>query len=244
MNLSAPDIGQPLEELGDPIIVSAQSVPAQREVGGVQRVLSLDDRVWLKVKTGSRRAIVTQLRGADLSEDLSHGVNTWWIGAAGRRQDDSPQHDFYASIERECTTGKTVSTGRLLPGEWDWDRLTAERVLAWRREMKQLVIRMIIESLKTGKVAMIEFRDHRIMALVRADDGHEAYLAIIADGIPDQRVFALLLDCVPGIAPGDWQPEPSPLAEMEPLPGQIIWSTIFPSQVASALLDLDADGAG
>ena len=61
-----------------------------------------------------------------------------------------------------------------------------------------------------------EFHDHRIKALVRADNGHEGYLAIVAEGIPDPRLFALLLDCVPGVAPENWQPEPSPLAEMEP----------------------------
>jgi hypothetical protein len=34
--------------------------------------------------------------------------------------------------------------------------------------------------------------------------------------VADPEVFALLLDCVPGIASEDWQPEPSPLADMEP----------------------------
>jgi hypothetical protein len=54
-------------------------------------------------------------------------------------------------------------------------------------------------------------------------------------------MFALLLDCVPGVGPEDWQPEPSPLAAMYPGSGEIIWSTLFPSEVAKAILDLDAD---
>lgn len=83
--------------------------------------------------------------------------------------------------------------------------------------------------------------NHRGKALVRADDGHETYLAIIADGIPDPQVFALLLDCVPGVSTDDWQPEPTPLAAMEPAPGEIIWSTLLPSEVASAILELDAE---
>ncbi|RHW25743.1 hypothetical protein D0Z08_18410 [Nocardioides immobilis] len=45
-------------------------------------------------------------------------------------------------------------------------------------------------------MAVVEFRSHRIMALVRASNGHEAYLAIVAEGIPDPQVIALLLDCV------------------------------------------------
>ncbi|WP_326958306.1 hypothetical protein [Amycolatopsis sp. NBC_01286] len=74
---------------------------------------------------------------------------------------------------------------------------------------------------------------------MRLDEDHEAYLAIIAEGIPDPAIFALLLDCVPGVTPDDWQPEPSPLAEMEPAPGEVIWSTLLHSEVASAILDLD-----
>lgn len=47
--------------------------------------------------------------------------------------------------------------------------------------------------------------------------------------------------CVPGVAPDDWQPEPSPLAEMNPGSGEIIWSTLFPSEVADEILDQDGD---
>ncbi len=80
--------------------------------------------------------------------------------------------------------------------------------------MKSLVIRLVAMSLNSGHLAVAEFRNHRIKALVRARNGHEAYLAIIAEGVPDPEMFALLLDCVSGVGPDDWQPEPSPLAEM------------------------------
>lgn len=102
-----------------------------------------------------------------------------------------------------------------------------------------MVVRLIATSLRSGHVAVAEFREHRIKALVRTSGGHEAYLAIIAEGVPDPQIFALLLDCVPGVAADDWQPEPSPLAEMNPASGEIIWSTLFPSEIASAILDLD-----
>lgn len=240
LDLSLPDLGHPLDEIDNPIIVTAQAVPALRDAGGVQRILSLNDRVWFKVKTGYRRAIATRLPADDLPHELPNEVGAWWIGAAGRRQADSPQRDFYESIRRECTEGKTVSTTRLLPVEWDWKRLSGEQAVAWRREVKRLVVHLIAISLTTGKLAVAEFQHHRIKALVRVDDGHEAYLAIIAEGIPDPSIFALLLDCVPGIAPDDWQPEPSELAAMEPAPGEVVWSTLFPSEVAGAILELDA----
>ncbi len=104
--------------------------------------------------------------------------------------------------------------------------------------MKRLVVRLIAMSLTTGQVAVAEFKKHRIKALVRVDNGHETYLAIIAEGIPEPEVFALLLDCVPGVSADDWQPEPSPIAGMEPGSGEIVWSTLFPAEVASAILDL------
>ena len=241
LDLSLPDLGQPLEEIAHPVVASAQAVPEQRDAGGAQRILSLSDRVWFKVKTGDQRAVVTQLHGDHVPAGPLH--STWWIGAAGHRQADSPQHDFYDSITRECTVGRTVSTDRLLPTDWDWKRFTAEQAVAWRREMKRMVIRLIATSLRTGSLSVAEFRRHRIKALVRADDENEAYLAIIAEGVPVPDIFALLLDCVPGIPPSEWQPEPSSVAAMDPMPGEIIWSTLFPSEVASAILELDADSA-
>ncbi|MBP2323265.1 hypothetical protein JOF56_003650 [Kibdelosporangium banguiense] len=241
LGLSLPDLGQPLEEMENSVVAAAQAVPVQRDAGGARRILSLSDRVWFKVKTGDQRAVVTQMNGDDVPDGVPWGAGTWWIGAAGHRQADSPQRDFYESIRRECTVGKTVSTARLLPDDWDWKRFTAEQAVAWRREMKRIVTRLIAMSLTTGSLAVAEFRHHRIKALVRVDDGHEAYLAIIAEGIPDPAIFALLLDCVPGIAPDEWQPEPSQLAAMDPSPGEIIWSTLFPSEVASAILELDVD---
>lgn len=236
-----PDLGVPLEEIDDPIVIAAQAVPAQRDAGGAQRVLSLTDRVWFKVKTSDQRAVVTELRPGEQPDDTPSGSGAWWIGAAGHRQDDSPQRDFYASIRRESTTGKTVLTDHLLPQEWDWKRLTLENAVAWRGQMKRLVIRLIAMSMTSGSMAVAQFRAHRIKALVRAENGREAYLAIIAEGIPSPEVFALLLDCVPGVSPQDWQPEPSPVADMEPASGEIIWSTLFPSDVASAIGELDPD---
>ncbi|MFG1639946.1 hypothetical protein ACGFMK_06645 [Amycolatopsis sp. NPDC049252] len=238
LGLSLPDLGHPLEEIGNPVVAAAQAVPELRDAGGASRILALRDRVWFKVKTGDQRAVVTRLYDDGLPEGLPRDVGRWWIGAAGHRRADSPQRDFYESIKRECTDGKTVSTARLLPGDWDWKRVTAEQAVAWRREMKRMVIDLVSLSLTTGNLAVAEFRHHRVKALVRVGEDHEAYLAIIAEGVPDPAIFALLLDCVPGVAPDDWQPEPSPLAEMQPAPGEIIWSTLLRSEVASAILEL------
>ncbi|WP_205629520.1 hypothetical protein [Jiangella muralis] len=127
LDVDLPDLGASLSEVDEPVIVSAQAVPEQREAGGVERVVSLTDRVWFKVKTADRRAVVTELRGDELPEWIPRSRGAWWIGTAGRRQNDSPQRDFYAVLQRECMTGKTVSTDHLLPADWDWNRLSAEQ---------------------------------------------------------------------------------------------------------------------
>lgn len=234
-----PDLGTPLNAIDHVVIKVAQAVPEQLAAGGAERILALKDRVWFKVKVTDHRAVVTELADGERADDHPPGIGNWWIGASGRRQADSPQRDFYEAIIRECTTGKSVSTVGLLPTEWDWNRLTAEQAIAWRREMKDVVLHLIAMSLTSGKLAVAEFQQHRIKALVTVDNGHEAYLSIIAEAIPNPEVFALLLDCVPGVSPEDWQLEPSPLAGLEPSQGEIIWSTLFPSEVASAILALD-----
>ncbi len=239
LGVALPDLGVPLNEIAHPVITSAHALPEQRDAGGTERVVSLTDRVWFKVKTSDHRAAATELRTGEVPDWTPASKGAWWIGAAGRRQGDSPQRDFYAVLKRKCTSGKTVSTDHLLPGDWDWKRLSAELAVAWRRAMKGMVIGLIATSLKTGHMAVAEFRSHRIMALVRASNGHEAYLAIVAEGVPDSQVIALLLDCVPGVGRDDWQAEPSSVAGMNPGPGEVIWSTLFPSDVASAILDLD-----
>ncbi len=237
LGVGPPDLGMPLNEIADTVVASAQSLPEQLDAGGAERVVSLTDRLWFKVKTADRRAVVTELRAAEIAEWISPAQGGWWIGAAGRRQNDSPQRDFYAVLQRECTIGKTVSTNHLLPVDWDWKRLEAEQAVAWRREMKRMVIGMIASSIRSGDLAVAEFRKHRIKALVRAENGHETYLAIVAEGVPDPQLFALLLDCVPGVEAGDWQPEPSGLAEMDPASGEIIWSTLLPAEAAVAILE-------
>ena len=85
----------------------------------------------------------------------------WGSSVSAVSQADSAQRDFYAVLQRECTTGMTVSSDHLLSAEWDWKRLAAEQAVAWRRAMKSMVIRLIARSLKSGHLAVAEFRNHR-----------------------------------------------------------------------------------
>lgn len=106
-----PDLGVPLSEVIHQVITSAQALPEQRDAGGAERVVSLADRVWFKVKTSDHRAAATELRGGEIPDWIPTSKGAWWIGAAGRRQNDSPQRDFYAVLKRECTSGVVGRVG-------------------------------------------------------------------------------------------------------------------------------------
>ena len=86
VGVGVPDLGVRLEEIDQPVIVSAQAVPEQRDAGGAERVVALTDRVWFKVKTSDHRAAATELHGTDLPEWVRPSRGGWWIGAAGRRR--------------------------------------------------------------------------------------------------------------------------------------------------------------
>lgn len=48
LGVELPDLEVRLEEIDDPVIVSAQTVPEQRDAGGAERIAALTDRVWFK----------------------------------------------------------------------------------------------------------------------------------------------------------------------------------------------------
>jgi hypothetical protein len=102
--------------------------------------------------------------------------------------------------------------------------------------VQRLVRGMAAESLRTGKVVGFDFQGWYARVLIRADNGHEAYIAISALGLVDVTTFVLLLSSIPGIVPGDWMPEPGGVAGLAPEDGEILWSAAMPPAVASQLL--------
>jgi hypothetical protein len=81
-----------------------------------------------------------------------------------------------------------------------------------------------------------------VSVLIRADNGHEAYIAVAAAGLVDPTMFALLLTAIPGIGADDWQPERGGVAGFEPGSGEILWSAVIPPSTASALMEDDDGG--
>jgi hypothetical protein len=188
-----------------------QKVPEEVRVGGAQPIKSLSDRLWWKCKTSRLRGIVTQLTPQELGFLGLPQQDSWWGGAAGIRREDSAG-DFYRQIQLEASrhgrgTGKP-STGHLLPQQVDIDRLKAETATLAVESTKAMVLRLVTRSLLKGKPCTATISGHSVTALVRAEEGGEAYLAIAAEGFIQPQIIALFLSAVPGLSEGDWQPEP------------------------------------
>jgi hypothetical protein len=88
--------------------------------------------------------------------------------------------------------------------------------------------------------------DVRVRILMLKDG--QIYLAISSVGATDPDFFALVLSAFDGLTADDWLPEPGPYLQVQPDPGEILWSTILSPEAQQSLLDeLDAaisdDGA-
>lgn len=73
-------------------------------------------------------------------------------------------------------------------------------------------------------------------ARVRADHGHETYVAIGIRGSVRTDLAAVILDMVPGCDPDGWYPEAT-LPERRFGPNEQAWSNIIDTAAAAKLLD-------
>ncbi len=103
-----------------------------------------------------------------------------------------------------------------------------------------MVCELIVRSLRTGRSYQAVFQKYSVTALARAANG-ETYLAIGTENIADPKVFAVIINAIPGISGDSWMPEPGGVAGITPNPGEIIWSTLLPPAVATQLLEQYAE---
>lgn len=241
LGLSFPKLEEPLWRISHPLVAHMQKTPDAVSVGGAEPIRSLSDRQWWKCKTSDLRAIVTKLTPAELTTLGVPGPSAWWGGAAGVRREDSAS-DFYRQLQAEAHrhgrgTGKP-STIHLLPQQVDLDRLNAETITLAVEATRTMVLSLVARSLLDGKAYAAVTSEHIITALVRAEDGGEAYLAIGAEGFIHPRMIALILSAVPGVGDSEWQPEPGGVSGIKPKEGQIIWSTVIPADIQAHILEL------
>ncbi|WP_252540245.1 hypothetical protein [Streptomyces sp. RO-S4] len=171
----------PLDEIDHPILAKAGKQFADSDTKH-ERIRDIDDQVLFKVK-------VQRWRGAVwIDADLP------WLVAAGRREDGSG-NDFYAALEAEGRAARArynvahadalrteTSTAHLLPAREDHVRYQAEAAVRFARRLRVTLLDLARASLRDGREHAVEFDTFTIGLQVRADDGHETYLAVRITG--------------------------------------------------------------
>lgn len=230
LQISLPAVDAPLHQIAHPLMMRAQLIPEQAAAGSTERIKSLSDRWWLRVKirgSGWRGAVTA---GDNVPQDLKDPCGDyWWLGAAGKRDEDS-KHDFYNTVASQATSDW------MLPTRPDAVRISVERAFADEIAIRARIRELLVKSLMSGKVWTAEYRGHTLSVLVRAPDG-ETFVSVGTTGIASPAVFAVLLDSVPGTTRDDWLPEPSRVAGFEPRSGEIIFSTVIDPKALADLCD-------
>jgi hypothetical protein len=118
----------------------------------------------------------------------------------------------------------------------DHDRYLAEAATRLARRLNATVRELVRGSLRDGHEHAADFAGFRLGIIVRAEDGHETYVAIRITGSVHQNLTTTILSRVPGCAPDAWFPEYA-LPERELLPAEQAWSNIMDPKAAAQLLE-------
>lgn len=239
LRLELPSAQTPLDQVAHPLLDKASEQFADPGTPH-ERIRAIDDVVLLKVK-------VQRWRGAVFADAPDSEVRTWLV-VAGTREDGSPD-DFYASLEHQATAArqrynaehdKPLSTAtycaHLLPGSDDHDRYALEATTRFALRLNALIIDLVRGSLRDGHEHAADLAGFRLGILVRADDGHETYVAIRITGPVPPNLTSTILGRVPGCDPQGWFPEYS-LPERHVLPAEQVWSNLMDPKAAARLLE-------
>lgn len=238
--LPVPPASFPLEEIDHPLLRKAAGQFAAEDTPH-ERIRAIDDVVLFKVKAG-------RWRGAVCSDDDPGADVRDWLVACGTREEGSPD-DFYAALHAEARAARQrynadhdkalttdTHTAHLLPGPDDYDRYLIEAGTRLARRLNTTVRELVRGSLRDGHEHAADFAGFRLGIIVRAEDGHETYVAIRITGSVHQSLTAVILGRVPGCAPDAWFPEYA-LPERELLPAEQAWSNIMDPKAAAQLFE-------
>jgi hypothetical protein len=239
LHLPLPTARVPLDEIDHPILRKAAQQFAAHDTPH-ERIVSIDDVVLFKVKTG-------RWRGAVFSEEPGDDAQDWLI-AAGIREEGA-QDDFYAALCAQARAARqrynaehdkplTTDTHAqpLLPGQDDRDRYLIEAGARLARRLNTVLRQLVAGSLGDGHEHAADFPGFRLGVIVRVEEGHETYVAIRISGSVPNGITALILTRVPGCDADAWFPEYA-LPERELLPAEQAWSNIMDPKAAVQLLN-------
>jgi hypothetical protein len=132
-----------------------------------------------------------------------------WLVAAGAREEGS-NDDFYAALHAQAR--------------------------AARRQYNTELRGLLCGSLRDGHEHAADFPGFRLGVVVRADDGHETYVAIRITGSVPKHLTMTILSRVPGREADAWFPEYA-LPQRALLPAEQAWSNLMDPKAAAELLD-------
>ena len=188
-----------------------------------ERIVSIDDVILFKVKTGRWRGAVFPDEPADDAQD--------WLVAAGIREEGAPD-DFYAALHAQVRAARQrynadhdkplttdTHTEPILPGPDDRDRYLIEAGARLARRLNAVLRQLVAGSLRDGHEHAADFPGFRLGVIVRDEEGHETYVAIRISGSVPDGITAMILTRVPGCEPDAWFPEYA-LQQRELLPAE------------------------
>ncbi len=239
LHLPIPPARVPLDRIDHPLLRKATEQFADPDTPH-ERIRAIDDVVLFKVKVG-------RWRGAAFTDEPGAEVRDWLV-AAGIRESGSPD-DFYAALHAQARAARhrynaehdkplttDSHTRPLLPGADDHDRYLLEAGTRLALRLDTTIRDLVRGSLRDGHEHAADFPGFRLGVLVRAEDGHETYVAIRITGSIPANLAAVVLSRVPGCAADGWFPEYA-LPERHLLPAEQAWSNLMDPNAAAQLLD-------
>src|SRR5262249_29109399 len=181
LHLPLPPASTPLDQVDHPLLTKAGEQFTDPDTPH-ERIRAIDDVVLFKVKIG-------RWRGATYIDQATAEARDWLV-AAGRRQDGSAD-DFYALLHAQARSppqryndehDKPLTTDThsqyLLPGQDDQDRYLLEAGTRLAKRLDVAVRDLVRGSLRDGHEHAVDLSGFRLGLLVRADHGHETYVAV------------------------------------------------------------------
>lgn len=241
LGLSFPSLAVPLQDIEHELIAKAQRLPDEHASGGTERILSISDRLWFKVKVSKHRGAAGHV--TDHPEDTPP---LWWLVAAGIRRADSKGQDFYANLDAECqreARGRStaVNSDHLLPQDIDFRRFRTEQVTLGVVALQQAVREAICRSTHSGQPVSATTNGQRLIVWVKSKEA-DTYLAISTEGFLDHNEIAIVLNAVPGMTADDWQIEPGEVLGITPGIGQLVYSAIIPPESLASIIEHSPGG--
>ncbi len=106
------------------------------------------------------------------------------------------------------------------------------------RHLESPIPALVRDSLRDGREHATDLESFTVGVQVRAEHGHETYVAIRITGSVPENLTMVILDIVPGCDPSGWYPEAA-LPDRHLDPNEQAWSNLMDTTAAAKLLEID-----